>query len=204
MPQPILPLNRRKYLKFTFMLAVVAAAGQTWGQDLVPIPEPIAEASSRYAEAVESHLDYLTEHSLDELGEVATPMWLATIDLRTNGLPAKLLPARPRWRGGATSAGGANLYWDQPSILAAYELSKRTGCACYEDAADAYISSFLEHCVFAPSGLLQWGHQRYYDVTSDQVKQVAGGFHQCRPHVPAWETLWAIDSEVTRKAMVAM
>ncbi len=170
----------------------------------IPIPIPIPEAASKYADAIESHMDYVTENSLDELGSEKTAMWLATIDIRTNGLPAERLPKTLRWYRRVTSPEGANLYWDQPTIVAAYELSVRTGCACYEDAADAYIRDFLKRCVAQPSGMFQWGNHRYYDVVRDQVVDFSGGFHECRPHTPAWESFWRIDPKATERAITAM
>lgn len=172
--------------------------------DAAPVPVPIPEPSSDYAHAIESHMDYLTEHSRDETGEESTAMWLATIDIRTNILPQKRLPHRRRWYRHITSPEGSNLYWDQPSIVAAYELAERTGCACFEDAADAYIRDFLDRCIAEPSGLFDWGNHRYYDVVKDRVAQFSGGYHELRPHTPAWETFWEIDPEKTERAIRAM
>lgn len=170
----------------------------------VPVPVPIAEESSRYANAIEAHMDYVTENSLDELGDEHTGMWLATIDIKTNGLPDIPLPKRLRWYRKITSPGGANLYWDQPTIVAAHELSRRTGCKCYTDAANRYIKAYLDRCVDSTSGLISWGNHRYYDVLTDSVVGFTGGYHECRPHTPAWQSLWAVDPDVTERAIRSM
>ena len=170
----------------------------------IPVPVPVAESSSKYFDAIEAHMDYVTENSLDEYGDQRTGMWLATIDLRTNGLPGNPLPRRLRWYRRITSPGGANLYWDQPTIVAAYALARRTGCKCYSDAADVYIREYLDRCVHPTSGLISWGNHRYYDVTRDEVVAFSGGYHECRPHTPAWETLWSIDARTTERAIRAM
>ncbi len=65
----------------------------------VPVPVPIAESSSKYSEAIEAHMDYVTENAVDEFGEQHTGMWLATIDIKTNGLPNEPLPKQLRRNG---------------------------------------------------------------------------------------------------------
>ncbi len=181
-----------------FCLASCAVAQE------VPIPIPIAESSSKYADAIEAHMDYVTENSLDEFGEQHTGMWLATIDIKSNGLPSEPLPNKLRWYRKITSPHGSNLYWDQPTIVAAHELSRRTGCKCYSDAADAYIKDFLDRCVDPTSGLFSWGNHRYYDVSKDEVVAFSGGYHECRPHAPAWETLWSVNPTATERAIRAI
>ncbi len=137
-----------------------------------PIPIPIPQNSSNYRGAIESHMDYVTEHSLDELGEVNTAMWLATIDIRSNNLPKESLPKELRWYRKITSPGGSNLYWDQPTIVAAYELSRRTGCACYEDAADAYIQ---DHASSTEVGLWAGSLVRASQLTgNEEFRKIAG------------------------------
>ena len=158
---------------------------------------------SKYYRAIEAHLDYLTEHSLDSEGDESTAMWLATIDIRSNGLPQPRHPKTLRWTGSATSAGGANLYWDQPTLVAAYEFSRRSGCACYQDSADAYLHDFMELCVSSKTGLFAWGHGSYFDVVADQIEP-GRGFHECHPHTPAWEILWGVDRKATERMIRAM
>lgn len=147
-------------------------------------------------------MDYVTEQSHDHLGPRTTPMWLSTIDLRTNGLPDPLMPSSTRWKGILLSAPGANLYWDQPTILAAFELSKRTGCKCYSDAASAYITSFLAAC--STSKQTSCIDPRfYYDVKLDQSVDKTDALAPCLPYTPAWETTWAADTKLARKQIQA-
>ena len=110
-------------------------------------PAPIPEKTSGYTALVRSHLDRLTRHSFDTYGRTHTRMWLATIDTTTGGLPAKPLPRQLRWYRKITSPSGSNLYWDQPTILAAYALSELTHDARYAASADGYIREFLGRCV---------------------------------------------------------
>ncbi|MGI9466996.1 MAG: hypothetical protein ACR2OA_07745 [Rubripirellula sp.] len=169
-----------------------------------PIPIPIAQdgASAAFMDAVEAHMDYVTEHSQDQLGPQTTPMWLSTIDLRTNGLPAPLIPSSPRWKGSLLSAPGANLYWDQPTIMAAFELSKRTGCKCYSDAASAYITSFLTACSTSKQTSCL-DPRFYYDVKLEQLVDNTATLAARSPYTPAWETTWTADKQLARQQIQA-
>ena len=168
------------------------------------IPAAIEESKAKRADAIKAHLDYVTEHSYDQLGTAITPMWLATIDIRSNGLPEPNMPERLRRELNATSPSGANLYWDQPTIVAAYELSKRTGCKCYSDAADAYIQSYLEACFDPRSGLLWWGGHHYYDVQQDAIVGPNDDRPTTLPYTPAWETMWRVDSKIAERQIRLM
>ena len=169
-----------------------------------PIPIPIAQDGTATAvmDAIEAHMDYVTENSHDQLGPRSTPMWLSTIDLRTNSLPAPLIPSSPRWKGILLSAPGANLYWDQPTILAAFELSKRTGCKCYSDAASAYITSFVTACSTSQHASCI-DPRIYYDVKVERSVDNTDAVASCIPYTPAWETTWAADKKLARQQIQA-
>ncbi len=163
-----------------------------------------SDDGSDYTGLVRSHLERVIERSVDRFGPSKTGLWLATIDTATGGLPENPLPGELRWYRKITSPNGSNLYWDQPTIVAAYALSKQTRDERFAASADRYIRDFLVRCVAAESGLFQWGNHIYYDVVRDQVTPFSGGYHECRPHTPAWETFWMHDSEVTENAIRAM
>jgi hypothetical protein len=154
-----------------------------------------------YTKYVRSHLNRVIQHSVDDYGPDHTRMWLATIDTSTGRLPKQPLPARLRWYRKITSPNGSNLYWDQPTILVAYAMSKHTNDDRYAASADAYIRDFLNRCVAPQSGLFMWGNHIYYDVVRDQVAPFSGGHHECRPHTPAWECLWKHDAKATERAI---
>lgn len=157
-----------------------------------------------YTQLVQSHFDFVLQKGRDEIGPEKTGLWLATIDARHGGLTASPMPQQKRWYRSITSPKGSNLYWDQPSVLAAYQLSRLTGENRYGAHADAYIREFLSRCTAKESGLFQWGNHIYFDVVTDKVCPFSGGYHECRPHTPAWETFWAIDSAATEQAIRAM
>ena len=147
-------------------------------------------------------MDYVTENSYDQIGERTTPMWLSTIDLRTNGLPEPVMPISPRWNGMLLSPTGANLYWDQPTILAAFELSRRTGCKCYSDSAAAYISSFLNECT-DEKGNSFIDPRFYYDIKREKAVDTTATIPACTPFTPAWETVWVAAPDLARQQIEA-
>jgi hypothetical protein len=162
-----------------------------------------SENSTLYQDAIVAHMQYVTENSFDEEGDVETPMWLATIDLKTNHLPANRQPQTTRWSSHATAPAGASLFWDQPTFIAASELSKRTGCKCYADALELYAEAYFDTCTDKETGLLWWGSEHFYDVVQDEP---AGP--QRRPfqlvRTPAWQTLWVVDRSVVERQIRSM
>lgn len=185
------------------LTAALPTAGIAQSQDLgQPQNDQVADPS--YIELVRSHLEFVIERGVDDYGDSRSGMWLATIDVRNGGLPEQPLPRQLRWYRNITSPRGSNLYWDQPTILAAYELTRISGDNRYARSADEYIRDFLARCVSPESGLFLWGNHIYYNVVNDEIDSFTGGYHECRPHTPAWETFWTIDAAVTEKSIRAM
>ncbi|MDB4645187.1 hypothetical protein OAF37_03930 [Rubripirellula sp.] len=205
------PPHTATYLRFRIsQITLFVICGTSWlsaqepppVEPPIPIPIPMEQSASGFMDAVEAHMDYVTEHSYDQVGERTTPMWLSAIDLRTNGLPEPLMPSSPRWNGLLLSAAGANLYWDQPTILAAFELSKRTGCKCYSDSASAYINSFFGECDTSKSNP-GMDPRFYYDIRLEKLINTTSTLLPCMPYTPAWETAWAANTELARKQIQA-
>lgn len=172
-----------------------------------PPPAPIAiTATARYVEAVEAHLVYVTEHALDEYGPHHNPMWLSTIDIQTSRLPESFLkPARsPQPVGNAPShhqIASSHFYRDQPTLVAAMELARRTGCKCYHDATLAYARAFLAASrgeSFLKNPFLS---ACQYDVIEDnmQIDRVAAD--RWPIHSPAWEIQWQVDPTKTTQTI---
>ena len=83
---------------------------------------------------------------------------------------------------------GSTLYWDQPLVVAAFEVSRLTGDGRYAKGAEAYTKAFLECCV--KDDMFEWGNHKYYDVMKDEVIGFSGSYHELRPITPAWELFW--------------
>ena len=127
---------------------------------------------------------------------------MAVIDTRTGRHPERLHTPRRVYREiGAPR--GSSLYWDQSMILAARRLTRMTGDKKYERAADAYIRDFLATSVDA-EGMFQWGNHCYYDAFEDRVRPFSGGYHELRPHTPAWDLFWEQDSALCEQYIRTM
>ena len=116
-----------------------------------------------YLERITSHLDRILDTGTASFGPSPSSMWMASLDTRTGRYPEDdTRPARfPRRHYRAIDAPkGCSLYWDQPSLLAAYALSDLTEIAKYAQAADRYLADFMERSL-AHNGVFLWGNHYY-------------------------------------------
>lgn len=163
-----------------------------WSVVAVARAQSDAEAPS-YLPLIARHFQELAATGTDVYGPETTPMWMSVIDTRTGLPPEKPHTAKRVYRKiGAPQ--GTTLYWDQPMVVAAYELSRITGRSEFRESADRYIQAFLEHCV-DERGLFEWGNHEYYDAFKDDTVQFYGGWHELRPITPAWDLFWLHDRE---------
>ncbi len=147
---------------------------------------------------IATHLEKLTS----ALPDPERPMWASALDIRTGRYPeGDSVPRRVYRLIGAPR--GSTLYWDQPTVVAAYALSTLTDDPRYARSADAYVSSFLDLCV-GPTGMFRWGNHAYYDTASRGVVEFYHGHHELRPITPAWEVFWRHAPEQTARYIRAM
>jgi len=167
-------MDRRMFLQALSGVGVCAAlaAGRSRG--------------GRYTPMVESHLRAVMESGTDVYGPVMTGMWVASMDTRTREHVLDNKPRRVYRLIGAPN--GSTLYWDQPLVVAAFEVSRLTGDGRYAKGAEAYTKAFLECCV--KDDMFEWGNHKYYDVMKDEVIGFSGSYHELRPITPAWELFW--------------
>lgn len=159
-------------------------------------------AKSSYLPQIEKHLQQLTTSGLDVCGPKHTGMWMAVIDTRTGRHPEfEHTPRRVYRKIGAPR--GSSLYWDQPMIVTAHRLSRLTGKPEYAAAADRYVRDFLAACVDG-NGVFQWGNHCYYDAFADKLAPFSGGYHELRPHAPAWELFWRQDAAACERYLRVM
>jgi hypothetical protein len=141
-----------------------------------------------YVVAVEGHLEAVST-ALRNDPSVPAPkqQWPAVLDTRTGRFPEDDDPPRRVYRLiGAPR--GSTLYWDQPSVVAAYVLESGFGRPTIARSADAYIDAFLSACR-GDDGIFRWGNHAYYDLFDRRVVTFSGGHHELRPFTPAWELL---------------
>ena len=160
------------------------------------------ELTRSYLPFVKSHLERLLSSGTDVYGPRKTGMWMAVIDTRTGNHPERLQTPRRVYREiGAPR--GSSLYWDQSMILAAHRLTEMTGEEKYRRAANVYIRDFLATSVDS-NGIFKWGNHCYYDTFEDRVRPFSGGYHELRPHTPAWSLFWEQDSDLCEKYIRTM
>lgn len=184
-----------RLIGFLFLSAILWTVARAETQDA-------GAKSASYLESMRRHFRTLQATGTDVYGPVATPMWMSVLDTRTGRPPGKpRTPGRVYRKIGAP--GGTTLYWDQPLVVAAFHLSRITGCADFAESADRSIRSFLDHCV-GEDGIFEWGNHRYYDAYEDTVVRFSGSHHELRPITPAWEVFWRHDREKCERYLRAM
>lgn len=147
---------------------------------------------SSYVATVEGHLEAVST-ALRNDPSVPGPkqQWPAVLDTRTGRFPENDDTPRRVYRLiGAPR--GSTLYWDQPSVVAAYALESGFGRPAIARSADAYIDAFLSTCR-GDDGIFRWGNHAYYDLFDRRVVSFSGGHHELRPMTPAWELLAQYD-----------
>lgn len=175
---------------------------------------------SEIIDQIKQHFDTIITHGTAQDGPDPNPMWMASLDVRTGRYPENdLRPAHisPRVDSYTHAPGGATLYWDQPHLVAAHNLSDITGDQRYAEAANAYIRAFLQRSV-ANCDLFLWGNHYYYDVYQGEtvwfrshtpprptgVHAITAYLHEIRPVPPAWELFWWIDPKLTKRSLDAI
>ena len=150
------------------------------GQETPPIVPVSQDTLPSYSEAVEAHLGYVTDYSLDEYGSKKTSVWLGQIDIRTSQLPSE--------QDNATAWPISNLYLDQPTMVAAIEMGRITGCKCYQESITRYLKEHLDSLHSITSNPLLFCLTKDYDVRTDLFSTQKSP-HSFTSYTPAWEIL---------------
>jgi hypothetical protein len=126
-------------------------------------------------------------------------VWISTIDVAANELPDD---EQIRTSDDPTVIRGANIYWDQPLLVAAHEVAKRSGCRCYSESAESAVKSYL-HLTRAPDAkAFRLGNEQYFDVRTEQMKDTGLGKSRYLSHTPAWALFWQQDPMATSAAII--
>lgn len=183
---------------FIAVLGSVAACAAARGA------EPDQQADREYVPLIGGHFDKVFRAGTDVYGQDRSGLWLASIDIRRGGQPERADPAVKRTYRQIHAPRGSNLYWDQPALVAAHNLSRLTGDPRYGEGADRYVRDFLERCVSPENGLFLWGNHLYYDVFEDKIVAFSGGHHEARPLPCAWELFWRVAPGPTERCIRTM
>jgi hypothetical protein len=182
------------------------------------IPTDKTPPTGPYLSKVIAHYKKQLTHGLDVYGPRKTAFWMASLNTETGMYPKDPtrpphIPQRAYLNRSVDAPRGATLYWDMPSIVAAVNLSKITKNDFYRNSATAYMKDFMKYCI-ADNGVFLWGNHYFYDAYVDSTmkfyskpyavdfKTEDGHLHEARPLIPAWQALWNVNPEVTKKEIL--
>jgi len=136
-------------------LAAISIVGiqteRTWGQ---------ADAEA-HLQLVRGYADAMIDRGRDQYGAIHSPLFAATLDLKTLGLPVTK-PARIEGiRANDRTLTGANPMHDQNLYQVLYALTRITGDTRYAEAADTTLTWFVRHCQNPTTGLLAFWRTLY-------------------------------------------
>jgi len=175
-------------------------------------PVTARSADNSYSGAARAYAEALLAHGRDHYG-VCTPLFCQMLDLRTLEIPKQRSAAEWRqemasWRedtnymlwgkdrSSVAWAQDSNLLWDTENVRLFYAISAETGDARFAEAADAYLSFFLDHCVSPTTGLFAWGEHIAYNVVDDKV---IGQRHELQHDDPPWPELWKFNPRLVQR-----
>lgn len=168
--------------------------------DHIPTGPGAGGYEGKYLRYTAAFSNTLIESGRDVHGAVATPMWVGVIDASDLSVPDADVPALEGTREEDRAVGGSNLYHDAMTLRTFYALSEETNDRAYQDAADAYIQSYLQRATSPASGLIAWGEHLYYDVFSDEVV-LESKWHELLESTPPWDLLHRVDPGATERAI---
>lgn len=180
-----IPLPHRWMVCIILNLAF-ASATLTHAQERPPIAPVSRDALPAIKDAVEAHLGYVTDYCLDEYGQDETGIWLGQIDIRTSKLPGveSLRDSKTH----STIWPFGNLLLDQPTMVAAVEMGRRTGCKCYQDSITRYLRDQLQRMKAGTDDAFQVMLTSDYDLIRDKFVGSEKSWTTWR-YLPAWEIL---------------
>ena len=166
-----------------------------------------------WQELARTCVDTLINFGTDTYGPVHTPMLMSIINVETLTSPQYPLgdvcpsfwcegdydndifyDACMRTEGrpchGRLSPSGSNAWLDQPTIKAMYLCSVMTGDPTYSDAADDYLSYFMNYCRKG-SGLFYWGSHSYWHAFNETYG--GDGVHEILIKHPDWDNLYRLN-----------
>jgi len=159
-----------------------------------------------YLDYARECIDLLIQYGADRYGKVHTPILVSILDVRTRECPQNPLPLDEDVRvirRGRRAPAGANLYMDQPTIRAMYDLTRVTGESKYADFARKSIAYYLKHFI-DDKGLIWWGWHRHVDVYTDEMTGHLGNHHEIHIQEAIWPILWEINPQAVRREIEAI
>jgi len=181
-----------------WIVAILAAtrSAEILAQETQPITPVSRDTLPTYTEAVEAHLGYVTDYSVDEYGPIKTGAWLGQIDIRTSQLPSIVNGKENHDLFEAKT----NLYLDQPTMVAAMEMGRITGCKCYQESITRYLQTHLVSLKATTPNPLLFSLTHDYDLRGDSFAECPSQY-SLTCYSPAWEILAYESPELTKRSI---
>ncbi len=144
--------------------------------------------------------DLLLTKGRDVYGDIHTPLFVSQIDIREEKPPDAATSLYVADRRGGAGPRTNNLQFDGGLLRLLYGLSDLAEDGKYRDAADDYLSYYLENLPL-PSGYFPWGDHRGYDVFEDDAIEGHGEF---KVALPLWDRMYEIDPVAVGRQIVAL
>ena len=158
------------------------------------------DAKGGYLAYVKAFAETLMAAGRDQYGKVHSPMFCSMLNLVTHRMPMwEEIRRAPGVRDSDRALCGGNLYHDGLTLRALYRLTELTSDERYQQAADAYMQYFMEHCPDPLTGLFAWGEHAYWDFVLD----MRGSRHNNQCHemllwTPLYPELWPLNEKAVR------
>jgi len=162
--------------------------------------EPARDLS--WKDYAQKNLETIIEKGKDRYGRIHTPLFMDIIDVYTLNAPEKpamlddRIKTEDRPHHGRRSAGGSNLWLDQPVLKTMYLYSEISGDPKYAQAADAYIDYVLKNCVKS-NGMIYWGSHSYWNGYTESYG--GDGTHETLIKYADWENMYRINPQAVKK-----
>ena len=130
-------------------------------------------AAPDYGAAAKDFADAMLAHGRDTYGALHTPLFAATLDLRTLRMPATTSEATrqlyTKYFRSDDFATSSNPMFDTDFYQLLNALTPLTGDPKYREAADDALRYFFDHCQSPATGLMAWGEHIGWDLVDDKV-----------------------------------
>lgn len=140
-------------------------------------------------------LDNLMQHGTDRYGTEQSDLLVSVLDVRTKQTATPEF-SDTNWRAdgrfGRRSPQGANFLQTQPLLRTYFRASEVTGNASYATFANSNIRYATENLVDS-NGMFYWGWHRWYDVVTDEFKDIGDHHEMHFVTQPEWQRMWDID-----------
>ncbi len=163
-----------------------------------PVRSPASDrplVSQPYLNAVQQFADRVIQHGRDVYGPQKTPLFVDGLHRQTN--------APVRWQYQGQSWVLSNFASQQTLLRTLNGLTVLTGDSHYRDAA-AQATQYALKYLSTPSGLLNWGGHRAWDLATEQAIHGPNKAHELKHQQPYFTFMWQVNPDATKQLLQAI